>query len=330
MQCEHFVPSAGEKEMLELKSFWWIYGKGGDIVDRYGYRLNIEILPDRYYFGIFIGDEIDESRLEDFKLYSNKWDNLENTKVNERYMEEDGWKLAHSDKHSIGKPVMINGHRCINSLPFGTKCAVVYDLEVEDMVLIPHYKFRFNKRAENLFNKVISVYGELNSYYNVRTEVEWRPLNIFPCKEFASNVPAHYAILRGWQVTKLLKLKDQGHRCNDVMQYICIKIDKSEEEGERIFVASNKWKYDTHEKIEDWMLEENSFAKMWRCKNYSGRPCMINGHKCVIVYPFSLYNPVIWVTGSNHVFVLPAKAYPGDPYYEKIKEVLGKISVYEN
>ena len=50
MQCELFVPSAGEEKTLGLKTFWWVYGRGGEIVDRYGYRMGREFMPDRYYF----------------------------------------------------------------------------------------------------------------------------------------------------------------------------------------------------------------------------------------------------------------------------------------
>lgn len=332
MQCERFVPNAGEEKSLGLKPFWWVYGTGSEIVDRYGYRLNVEILPDRDYFGIYIGDEIDEDKLDEFKLYSNKW-STDNpyVKVNEKYVADDGWKAAHSDKKSIGKPVNVKGHKCINTLPFGTKCAIVYDTDLEDVVLIPHYKYRYNKRVEKLFDRVVSIYGELDEYYNIKTEVEWIALNIFPCKEFASNVPAYYAILRGWQIRKILKKTSacKEEQWNDIMEYICIKIVNDNGEEDKIFFASNKWKYNSHDKVEPWMLEDNSFNKMWRLKNYSGRPCMINGHKCIVVYPFSAFNPVIWVTGSNHVFVLPAKAYDGDQYYEHIKEVLGKIPVYD-
>lgn len=330
MQCELFVPSAGEEKTLGLKTFWWVYGRGGEIVDRYGYRMGREITPDRYYFGIYIGNEVDETRLDEFKLYSNKWDNLENSKIVEEYLTEGGWAKAHSTKQSIGKPVMIKGHKCINTLPFGTKCAVVYDLELEDMVIIPHYKFRLNKKTENLFNRVVSIYGELTEYYNVKIDVEWHDLNIFPCSEFASCVPAKYCIARGWQVNKILKYRDKNHKCNDVVEYIVIKVDDTETEKGRMFVVSNKWKYEEHEKIEPWMLEDNSFVQMWRAKNYSGRPCMINGHRCVIVYPFNVYNPVIWMVDTGAVFVMPSKAYPGNPYYDKIKEVFGKIPVYEH
>ena len=33
---------------------------------------------------------------------------------------------------------------------------------------------------------------------------------------------------------------------------------------------------------------------------------------------------------KRQVFVMPSKAYPGNPYYDKIKEVFGKIPVYEH
>lgn len=332
MQCEHFIPNHGESKLLGLRSFWWIYGRGGDIIDRFGNKFNRQLLPNNEYFGMYIGDELDETKLSEFMVYANRWGDVENSsKVVKKFIEADGWKYANRDRGSTGRPVLIKGHRCINSFPFDVKCAVVYDLELEDIVIIPSYTFRLNNKAADLFKKVIDTYGELYDCYDVKVLLEWKPLNVFPCNEYAYIASAECCFAKGYQINKLIDEAERNNQLYNIAgEYMCIRLAGTGETQSKLFVVSNKWNYKTHVKTEPWMKENNSIIKMWRDTTYSGRVCVINEHKCIIVYPFNIYNPVIWDVEENVAFVMPSKEYVGDRYYEKIKEYFGYLPMYTN
>lgn len=332
MQCDKFIPTADEERTLGVKPFWWIYGTGEEIIDAYGNKMNKHLMPNKEYFGLYLADEINEDELYKFVIYSNKWDLIEKGEADDYFTDERGWFKANSDFHSVGKCVTIHGHKCINSLPFGVKkVAIVYDTTIHNMVVVPSYRFRYNASCKRLFDNIISIYGELTDCYNIRSNYDWTPLNIFPCSEFASCTTASYMLAYGWQVSKILKVKPKGSKLNNVVKYIVIKIDPTDSQEERIFVCSDKWKYPKHDKVQDWMEDgDNTINNVWRKDNYSGAPCTVNGRKCIIIYPFNCFNPVLWDTETDAVYVMPSKAYTGHPYYREIEAHFGgKLSVYK-
>lgn len=318
MKVRLFNPRQELKDLFGAECISYVYDTGINIVRHFGNVFVVRLTPQVHYLILSRGSEINT---ETAFICSNKYDYEDHPNLEEKFTRENSFKDMHTDKYLGGMPSNIHGRPVIISFPIGNKLPFVLDVESEEYLPIipPEYKGR--EGLDEYFNKMEELYGDCSDLFD-RVKPEFKMLDVYPCGEYAEIYDTKYVIAYGWQLKRYyadeIKMKAGGH----TVKYLILNINKKVP-NECIY--SNKWGYDSYTKIKDWMKEPGAHKKMLASAEYSGLPCNLNGHKVIVCYPFLVYNPVIWDAETDEVFVLPSKAYPGDPYWEHLVEKYGEI-----
>lgn len=320
MEIKLFTPSEELMKEVGFEPLAYTYGTGEELVKEFGNCFKVRLSPNIHYLCMNHGTEIDTSKAF---ICSNKMEYTAHPNLKPVYLAEDSFKTMYMDRFFGGMPTDIHGKKAILTFPFGNKCGFVYCIETGELLPVLHPGYRDIPGAEVYTGRVTEIFGETADLFPQTEQPVWRDLNCLPCSEFASIKPVRYIVLYGWQVVKYFKEEIKMKEVNRRVKYLVIEVQ--EKKAAHQYYFSNKWVYTNHTKVEDWMKEEGAHERMFNDVAYAGLPCNFHGHKVIVTYPFMIYNPVIWDTEDDSVYVLPSKAYPGNRDYDDIVKKYGKF-----
>lgn len=321
MKTKLFNPSEEFAKKFDITQVSYIYDIGYNIVANFGNIFKMRMMPNVHYVLISIGSAIDKEKMF---ICSNKRDYNKHPNLKSNFLSCNSFGEMCYNKYYGGFPTNINGKECILLFPFDEKLPFVLDIEHEELLPILNVKYKDCPECKEYFDKMEEFYGDCSSLFPELPEPEIKPLSVSPCGEYACLNDVEYVVAYGWQIANNLSERIAMTNINFKVKYLVILMNRGGKT--RLFVYSNKWTYENHDKIEEWMKEDGASKKMLCDESYSGLPCMMNGHKTIICYPFLLYNPVIWDVETDEVFVVPSKEYPEDDYYKMLVERFGDIS----
>lgn len=319
MKIKLFSPNDKLVEIFGATCLSYVYDTGINIVREFGNVFVVRLAPRIHYLILSRGGDLN---LDGAFICSNKYDYEKHPNLEEKYIRKDSFRDMCGDKYLGGLPSNIHGRKVLLSFPYGNKLPFVFDVESEEYLPIIPYEYKNVEELAPYFEKQESIFGDCSDMFIHAVKPELQPLNTYPCGEYAGIYDTKYLIGFGWQIRKYLSDKIQMKSPSSSVKYLIIQMSK---DMPNMYIYSNKWSYDSHSKVEDWMKEPGAHEKMFSSVDYSGLPCNLNGHRVIVCYPFQVYNPTIWDIDTDEVFVLPSRAYPGDAYYDSLVAKYGNI-----
>lgn len=303
IEFKSFTPSKEFAKAANVKKVTWCYELGKTLVKEYGAKFKESLIPDCHYLLVGIGDDLD---VLDFDQYLNILD-FNTASTNYRDLVIESFATRRWSKKYNGTVAELHGHKVIMLFLFGHRFYGVFDLDTQTMHLIPTHLFLDIADAKECYDESNEFFGDLSDIFPDEKVPEWKELDVHPSNEIATNGRCEYLIAYGWQLLQhypdigLVKILRSTRYC---IFRITMPSGKS-----RISVVVDKWRNVREAESKSWMREEGSYTSMLRDASFNSSPTVCNGEKIILCYPFQVYHPVLWVTDTDELFVLPSRIY---------------------